>query len=106
MLHDKLVSDKRVHRQGTPTHFYGCKCVEYLCQALAFHMLRWQACRMSDAGISLKGNIHDCWFTVVPTAKVEETKSLMEKIMSSVPSWLTGFPVGCEAEVGDDFTVV
>ena len=106
LLDGKLVYDKLVHGQVTPTQIYGGKCVENLCQALAFHMLTWQACRMSDAGISLKGNIHDCWFTVVPTAKVEETKSLMEKIMSSVPSWLTGFPVGCEAEVGDDFTVV
>lgn len=84
----------------------GPKCVENITQSLAFHMLAWQACRMADAGISIKANIHDSFCTVVPDSKVEETKATMEKIMSSVPEWLEGFPVGCEAEVGTDFTVV
>lgn len=84
----------------------GPKCVENITQSLAFHMLAWQACRMADAGISIKANIHDSFCTVVPDCKVEETKAAMERIMSSVPEWLKGFPVGCEAEVGTDFTVV
>ena len=84
----------------------GPKCVENITQSLAFHMLAWLACRMADAGISIKANIHDSFCTVVPDSKVEETKATMERIMSSVPEWLAGFPVGCEAEVGTDFTVV
>lgn len=84
----------------------GPKCVENITQSLAFHMLAWQACRMSDAGIDIKANIHDSFCTVVPDAQAEDAKATMERVMSSVPEWLTGFPVGCEAEIGTDFTVV
>ena len=88
-----------------PNKIYGGKIVENLCQSYAFMMLGWQACRMADRGISLKANIHDAWITVVPEEKAEETKRIMEEVMSSVPSWLEGFPVGCEAEIGDDFRI-
>lgn len=94
------------HGKLTDTRITGPKCVENITQSLAFHMLAWQACRMDDTGIKLKANIHDSFCTVVPESIAEETKKKMEEVMSSVPEWLKGFPVGCEVEIGDDFTVV
>ena len=101
----QMVYDRITHGKPTPTRIYGAGGVENLCQSYAFMMLGWQACRMADRGINLKANIHDAWITVVPEDKAEETKQIMEDVMSSVPSWLEGFPVGCEAEIGDDFRI-
>ena len=101
----QMVYDRITHGKPTPTRIYGAGGVENLCQSYAFMMLGWQACRMADRGINLKANIHDAWITVVPEDKAEETKRIMEEVMSSVPSWLEGFPVGCEAEIGDDFRI-
>lgn len=100
-----MLYDRYVHGKVVPNHIYGGGVTENVCQSLAFMMLGWQACRMADAGIPLKANIHDAWITVVPTAQAEQTKATMERIMSSVPDWLAGFPVGCEAEIGTDFTI-
>lgn len=102
---NKMVYDRFVHGKTVATPLYGGGLTENVCQSLAFMMLGWQACRMADAGIPLKANIHDAWIAVVPEAKAEPTSELMQKIMSSVPDWLAGFPVGCEAEVGTDFTI-
>lgn len=102
---NKMVYDRLVHGKIVATPLYGGGLTENVCQSLAFMMLGWQACRMADAGIPLKANIHDAWIAVVPEAKAEQTKALMEHVMSSVPDWLAGFPVGCEAEVGTDFTI-
>lgn len=105
-LHDgQVIYDRISHGKAGPVRIYGAAVVENICQSYAFMMLGWQACRMADAGISLKTNIHDAWITVVPEDKAEETKRKMEEIMDSVPSWLEGFPVGCEAEIGDDFRI-
>lgn len=101
----QVIYDRIEHGKPAPTRIYGGKIVENLCQSYAFMMLGWQACRMADAGISLKANIHDAWITVVPEDKAEQTKETMERVMSSVPKWLEGFPVGCEAEIGDDFKI-
>lgn len=76
------------------------------CQSLAFQLLMWQACRMAEHGIHLHGNIHDSFAAIVPDSEVEHTIQVMTECMSSVPEWLQGFPVACEAEVGIDFTVV
>lgn len=76
------------------------------CQSLAFQLLMWQACRMAEHGVHLHGNIHDSFAAIVPDSEVAHTVQVMTECMSSVPDWLQGFPVACEAEVGIDFTVV
>lgn len=87
------------------TKIYGASCVENITQALAFALLAWQAENIVAHGVQLHCNIHDAWIAVVPEAKAEETKKIMETCMSQVPAWLPDFPVACEAEVGDDFTI-
>lgn len=88
------------------TKIYGGSTTENICQSLAFQLLMWQACRMVERGIHLHGNIHDSFAAIVPDSEVEHTVQVMTECMSSVPDWLQGFPVACEAEVGIDFTVV
>ena len=88
------------------TKTYGGSTTENICQSLAFQLLMWQACRMAEHGIHLHGNIHDSFAAIVPDSEVKHTVQVMTECMSSVPDWLQGFPVACEAEVGIDFTVV
>lgn len=85
---------------------YSGACAENISQSLAFMLLMWQACRMAEQGIHLHGNIHDSFAAIVPAEQAEQTAAVMTKCMSEVPDWLPGFPVACEAEIGDDFMVV
>lgn len=87
------------------TKIYGGALAENLCQYLAFALLQWQACRMTEQGIRLIANIHDSFLAVCPEDEAEHTKSVMESCMSSVPDWLGDFPVACEAEIGKDYCI-
>lgn len=87
------------------TKIYGGALAENLCQYLAFALLQWQACRMTEQGIRLIANIHDSFLAICPEAEAEHTKSVMESCMSSVPDWLGDFPVACEAEIGKDYCI-
>lgn len=87
------------------TKIYGGALAENLCQYLAFALLQWQACRMTEQGIRLIANIHDSFLAICPEDEAEYTKSVMESCMSSVPDWLGDFPVACEAEIGKDYCI-
>jgi len=87
------------------TRLYGGKVCENVIQGLSMHVLMWQACRMREAGLQLAGNVHDCWFCVVPEAEAEDALATMVRIMSTVPPWAEGFPVSAEGEIGEDYTV-
>ena len=47
--------------------------------------------------------VHDEVIVVVPEDEAEWTKSLMEKIMSTPPSWAKSLPVSCEAGLGKTY---
>lgn len=100
-VYDKYVSGKCV-----PTKIYGGALVENIIQSLAFQILMWQACRMYEAGIKLKANIHDSFATVVPESQAEQTLELMLKIMKTVPPFVDGCPLDAEGEIGYDFSIV
>lgn len=87
------------------TKIYGGALAENLCQYLAFALLQWQACRMTEQGIRLIANIHDSFLAICPEDEAEHTKSVMESCMSIVPDWLGDFPVACEAEIGKDYCI-
>lgn len=87
------------------TKIYGGALAENLCQYLAFALLQWQACRITEQGIRLIANIHDSFLAICPEDEAEHTKSVMESCMSSVPDWLGDFPVACEAEIGKDYCI-
>lgn len=102
---DGLVYDRFIHGKVTETKIYGGALTENCIQALAFAMLSWQACRVFMNKVPIHCNIHDAWIAVVPNADVDRARGTIERYMSSTPMWLSGFPVGCECEVGTDFTI-
>lgn len=101
----EYVYDVQKGKNVVPTRIFGAKLAENLTQALAFAILIWQACRMDEAGISLKGNNHDCWYTVVPASIADSTLEEMLHFMRQVPSWAQGCPIDCDGEIGDSFVI-
>ena len=97
--------DKPLGRNIVKTRIYGPMLTENLTQGISFQLLMWQACRMMEAGINIKGNIHDAFFTIVPESDADATLKVMLDIMKTPPPWLPGIPIDAEGEVADDFTV-
>lgn len=101
----EFVYDSKLGKNIVPKRLYGSQLVENLTQSLAFAILVWQACRMDSDGIALKGNNHDCWYTVVPEDKAELTYQKMMWHMRRVPDWAQGCPIDCDGEIGDSFEI-
>lgn len=101
----EYVYDVQKGKSVIPTRIFGAKLAENLTQSLAFAILIWQACRMDEAGISLKGNNHDCWYTVVPEEQAQGAFEKMMWHMKQVPAWAAGCPIDCDGELGNDFTI-
>ena len=85
---------------------YGAGLIENVTQGLAFQLLMWQACRLQEwFDLFPTANIHDCWIYVVKEEVADVIATVVQEVMSAVPACLDGFPVGCEVEIGDDYTV-
>lgn len=102
----EYVYDKFLGRNKVASRIYSSLFTENLTQGIAFQLLMWQACRMNEAGINLKCNIHDAWATVVPDAEAQATADAMLYHMRRLPDWAQGCPIDAEADIGTDFTVV
>lgn len=102
----EYVYDKFLGRNRVATRLYSSLLTENLTQGISFQLLMWQACRMDEAGVVLKCNIHDAWATVVPDDKAEAVAEKMLYWMRQKPAWAAGCPIDAEVEIGTDFTVV
>lgn len=98
-----------MQQKGTKSfksRIYGGSLTENITQALAFQLLMWQACNMTRTGVILHANIHDSWASVVPITQGETVKLVMEHWLTTTPSWSPGLPLGCDVEIGYDYSVV
>lgn len=101
----EYVYDAWLGKNKIAKRLYGAGLVENLTQYLAFAILIWQACRMDSDDISLKGNNHDCWYTVVPEHFAKGVYDKMMWHMKRVPSWAEGCPIDCDGDIGDTFEI-
>lgn len=102
----EYVYDKVLGKNTVSSRIYSSLLTENIVQATSFQLLMWQACRMDEAGINLKCNIHDAWATVVRKKSDYCTAEAMLMYMRRVPAWAEGCPIDAEVEIGTDFTVV
>jgi DNA polymerase len=94
---------------------YGGAVTENITQALARIVVAYQMCaikkkldersaRLADGKIRrVVHMVHDEVVVVVPDEEAQETKTMMEKIMSKSPSWAQGLPLACEAGLGKNY---
>lgn len=94
---------------------YGAACVENCIQALARIIVSYQMCKIKQA-LDRKAKeaddrkirrvvhmVHDEVIVVVPEEEADETKLMMESVMSTPPSWAATLPVSCEAGLGKTY---
>lgn len=105
LTEDGYVYDQHRGKQVVPTRIYGGLLTNNIIQGFSFQVLMWQACRMDEEGIALKGNIHDCWFTVVPEEQAQPVAERMVWHMRQTPAWAQGLPLDAEAKLGETFEV-
>lgn len=74
-------------------------------QGLAFALMRWQALLINKR-YPIRVNIHDSWGVICRKGEEEECMAYMMECMRTLPEWAVGLPVDCEAEIGEDFTIV
>lgn len=102
-----------------PVKVYGGKIVENIIQALArivvFDQMlvidKWLKQRSVDRQVldALQGirrvalTVHDEVVVCVPEDEAEATKAFMIEAMSQAPSWASGLPVACEADIGRSY---
>lgn len=94
---------------------YGGSLTENIIQALARTIVSYQMCKIKQALDKKCKDLNDCKIrrvahmvhdevvVVVPTDEAEETKEMMERIMSTPPSWASTLPVSCEAGMGKTY---
>lgn len=94
---------------------YGGAMTENIVQGLARIVVSYQMCAIKkklDERSALKADekirrvvhmVHDEVVVVVPDEEAEETKAMMERIMSKSPSWAQGLPLACEAGLGKNY---
>lgn len=101
----EFVADVQDGNRSYPKHIYGGLLTENVVSAFAFQILMWQGCRLDERGVALKGNNHDCWYTVVPDSQKDWAVAQMTEVMSMTPAWADGLPIACECKTGNDFSI-
>lgn len=82
--------------RGKPTSIWGGKATENLIQAMAFCLIKEQMLRIHDEELPIVLQVHDEIVTLADEDRAEESKQLMEQIMSTPPAWAPDLPVACE----------
>ena len=85
------------------TKIYGGKVTENVVQALARIVVSEQMVAMGQAGLPVLLQVHDENVTVSVTEQADTVKQVVERIMSTPPSWAPTLPTACEVGVGPSY---
>lgn len=92
-------------KKWTKLETYGGKLTENIVQAIARDLLAEAIERLAAAGYPIVFHVHDeVIIDIKPYADNEKMLKDVVEIMSVVPSWATGLPLGADGWVGDYFT--
>ena len=75
---------------------YGARITENLCQALAFAIMKWQACNINKV-YPIAFNVHDEWVVTALENEAEQANKFLIDRMSEVPPWAAGCPITAES---------
>ena len=111
----RYISDSRTYRkimsarvQGETiphnnwTYIYGGKVVENIVQALARIVVAEQMVSLGQS-YHVSFQVHDELIICVPVQDVNDARQLVERKMSTAPSWASDLPVACESGVGANY---
>jgi DNA polymerase len=84
------------------TYIYGGKVVENIVQALARIVVAEQMVAVGQS-YPVTFQVHDELIICVPCKDVNEAQQLVERRMSTAPSWAKDLPVACESGIGANY---
>jgi DNA polymerase len=79
---------------------YGGKIVENLIQSLTREFLAEAMVQADDAGLAPVLHVHDELVCEVPASDEADAREALHAIMTTVPEWAEGFPLGAAGHVG------
>jgi hypothetical protein len=104
---------KRVDRYGRPRdalaflgtknfveHTYGGKLTENVIQAMCRDLMAVALVKAEDAGLDPVLHVHDEIVAEVPANAADEGLEYLTAIMTDLPEWAEGFPIGAAGHVG------
>jgi len=90
-------------RSGATMHTYGAKLVENVTQAVARNLLRDAWLDARQKGLNVVLSVHDELVCVEKNEDAGQAAEVLTGIMSTVPVWAEGLPLGAEAKVVDSY---
>jgi len=84
-------------------NIYGGKVVENIVQALARIVVSEQATAITQAGYPVVLQVHDENICVARIEDAATAQQVMERVMSTPPSWAPDLPITCESAIGDNY---
>jgi DNA polymerase len=79
---------------------YGGKIVENLIQSMCRQLLAGAMVEAEDCGLCPVLHVHDEIVAEVPESDADDGAEALHAIMTTVPEWATGFPLGADGHVG------
>jgi DNA polymerase len=88
---------------GYPEKLYGGKIVENLIQSMCRELLAEALVQAEDCGLAPVLHVHDEIVCEVPASDADDGAEALHLIMTSVPDWAEGFPLGAAGHVGSRY---
>jgi len=85
---------------GYPEKLYGGKIVENLIQSMCRELLAEALVAAEDCGLAPVLHVHDEAVCEVPASDADDGAEALHAIMTTVPEWAEGFPLGAAGHVG------
>ncbi len=85
---------------GYPEKLYGGKIVENLIQSMCRELLAEGLVAAEDCGLAPVLHVHDEIVAEVPESDADDGAEALHDIMTTVPEWAEGFPLGAAGHVG------
>jgi len=85
---------------GYPEKLYGGKIVENLIQSMCRELLAEALVAAEDCGLSPVLHVHDEIVCECPASDADDGAQALHHIMTTVPEWAEGFPLGAAGHVG------
>ena len=103
--HAHIGSENRLQWKAGPVwaDLWGGSLTENVVQAASRDILAEAILRVEGDGFRVGHHVYDSIVAVVPKDRVEEAKASVERALTTVPEWATGWPLGCETTIGERY---
>lgn len=99
---DEIIYDVKKGRATLPTHMYGGKLIENVCQALA-RIIIGEQMLMIARRYRVVMTVHDAVGVIAPIEEADKARAFVEACMRMRPKWAPTLPLNCESKIGASY---